>query len=153
MISSRVTERDSLLFVYGTLRPFVDIAMARWLAAVARYVGLARTRGRLYDLGPYPGLVAPRRPADWVVGDLYRLPAARPVLRALDRYEAGPAARGRPRFCRVEHPVLLACGTRRDAWLYLFRRSIVGRTLIVSGDYRQHLAVENDAVAEWRPHR
>jgi hypothetical protein len=27
MISSRLTGRDSLLFVYSTLRPFVDIEM------------------------------------------------------------------------------------------------------------------------------
>jgi gamma-glutamylcyclotransferase (GGCT)/AIG2-like uncharacterized protein YtfP len=153
MISSRVTERDSLLFVYGTLRPFVDIAMSRWLAGVARHVGLARTRGRLYDLGPYPGLVEARRPDDWVTGDLYRLPRAREVLRALDRYEGGPAPREQPRFCRVERPVWLACGVRRDAWLYLFRRTIVGRPRIASGDYRQHLDVESTAVAEWRPHR
>ena len=39
MISSRRTGRDSLLFVYGTLRPFVDIPMAQWLRRAARYVG------------------------------------------------------------------------------------------------------------------
>ena len=51
MISSRLTRRDSLLFVYGTLRPFADVEMAKWLHGNARYLGSATTQGRLYDLG------------------------------------------------------------------------------------------------------
>ncbi len=70
MISSRRTGRDSLLFVYGTLRPFIDIPMARWLRRAARYVGQATARGRLYDLGPYPGLRAARGCGERVVGDV-----------------------------------------------------------------------------------
>ena len=53
MISSRLSRRDSLLFVYGTLRPFVDIEMATWLQSSARHLGLATTLGRLYDLGVF----------------------------------------------------------------------------------------------------
>ena len=73
MISSRRTGRDSLLFVYGTLRPFVDIPMAKWLRRAARYMGPATTRGRLYDLGAYPGMRAARGRGEFVAGDLYRV--------------------------------------------------------------------------------
>ncbi len=137
MISSRLPGRDSLLFVYGTLRPFVAIPMARWLAAEAHYVGPARARGRLYDLGPYPGMRAPYGPRQWVVGDLYRVASVR-VLRVLDRYEAG-AARARPQFVRVRSVVTPQRGARRPAWVYLYRRGVWRAPRIWSGDYRRHL--------------
>ena len=137
MISSRLRGRDSLLFVYGTLRPFVAIPMARWLAGAARYVGSAKTRGRLYDLGPYPGLAVARGAREWVVGDVYRIGNPR-VLRALDRYEAGVRSSD-PTFERVSCVVTLEDGTRKSAWAYFYRRSVVHAARVVSGDYRAHL--------------
>ena len=103
MISSRRIGRDSLLFVYGTLRPFVDIPMAQWLRRAARYVGPATTRGRLYDLGAYPGMRAARGRGELVAGDLYRVSTPE-VWRVLDRYERGVARQSpvRPRsLCRA----------------------------------------------------
>src|SRR5688572_25264320 len=112
MISSRLAGRDSLLFVYGTLRPFCDIAMAKWLRESARHFGLATTSGRLYDLGPYPGMTAARGRRERVVGDVYRV--VNPcVLRVLDRYEAG--TRGKARFRRERCVVRLDTGSRRSA--------------------------------------
>lgn len=137
--------RGTLLFVYGTLRPFAAIPMALWLAAAAERVGEARTPGRLYDLGSYPGLIAPRRRGEWVAGDLYRV--TRRVLAALDRYEA-------PAFERVRATVELrhtanetaagglggaGFGPRRVGWLYLYQRPVLGRLRISCGDYRLHL--------------
>jgi gamma-glutamylcyclotransferase (GGCT)/AIG2-like uncharacterized protein YtfP len=138
MISSTPTKRDSLLFVYGTLRPFVAIPVARWLAVSAQHLGTARTRGRLYDLGPYPGLVRPRRREDWVVGDLYRLQSPHAALRVLDRYEAGPRGRGLPRFVRVPAEVERGC-RRSVAWLYLYRPPIFRPVRVRGGDYRRRL--------------
>jgi gamma-glutamylcyclotransferase (GGCT)/AIG2-like uncharacterized protein YtfP len=135
MISSRLTGRDSLLFVYGTLRAFVDIPMARWLQRTARYVGAATTRGRLYDLGPYPGMrIAPGR-GETVVGDVYRVTDSR-VFRVLDRYEAGGVRRNAG-FVRCRCLVKLARGTRR-AWAYRYCASVVSAARIPSGDYRVH---------------
>jgi gamma-glutamylcyclotransferase (GGCT)/AIG2-like uncharacterized protein YtfP len=139
MISSRLTGRDSLLFVYGTLRPFVDIAMANWLRGAARYLGPASARGRLYDLGAYPGMKEPRGRGERVVGDVYRVLNPQ-VLRVLDRYEAGPA-REKARFVR-EHCVvkLHRCG-RKAVWVYAYRCSVVNAARIASGDYRVHCQI------------
>jgi gamma-glutamylcyclotransferase (GGCT)/AIG2-like uncharacterized protein YtfP len=135
IISSRYPQRDSLLFVYGTLRPFVDIPMARWLQSVARYVGPAKTRGRLYDLGPYPGLKPARRSGEWVCGDLYEVRDPL-VVRALDRYEAGTG--GRPRF--VRSACVVSLGRRRPcaAWVYVYQLMPSHRARIAHGDYRSH---------------
>jgi gamma-glutamylcyclotransferase (GGCT)/AIG2-like uncharacterized protein YtfP len=134
MISSRLTGRDSLLFVYGTLRPFCENPMAQWLRRAGRWVGPATTPGRLYDLGPYPGMCAARRRGETVVGDVYRI--ARPaVFRELDRYEAGDR-RAKARFARHRCIVKLMRGGARTAWVYRYRDSVVGAPRIASGDFR-----------------
>ncbi len=137
--SKRASPRGSrptpLLFVYGTLRPFADVPMARWLASVAEHLGPARTRGRLYDLGPYPALVDAVRRDEWVVGNLYRLKRPVTALRTLDDYEGGPNGRGEPEYERVERIVELGQFERTTAWLYLYRRSVLRARRIPSGDY------------------
>jgi gamma-glutamylcyclotransferase (GGCT)/AIG2-like uncharacterized protein YtfP len=139
MISSRPPKRDSLLFVYGTLRAFVDIPMARLLRAAGRHLGVARVQGRLYDLGRYPGLKPARRMGEWVVGDVYELRAPRALLRTLDRYEAGARGLERPRFVRARIRVRFGRRTR-TAWLYRYRLVVRPGTLIRSGDYERHVA-------------
>ena len=129
MISSRLSRRDSLLFVYGTLRPFADVEMAKWLHRNARYLGSATTRGRLYDLGEYPGMRVSRRRRERVVGDVYRITSAR-VFRVLDRYEA--------RFVRERCVVNLVRGGRKIAWTYRYRYRAASSARIASGDYRIH---------------
>jgi len=139
MISSRPAARDSLLFVYGTLRPFVGVPMGRWLQTVAVYAGPARTAGRLYDLGPYPGMRPARARGELVRGDVYRIANPR-VWRTLDRYEAsGPAIRAR--FVRVPCVVAFARGRRRRAWVYAYRGNALRARRIASGDYHRHLAL------------
>jgi gamma-glutamylcyclotransferase (GGCT)/AIG2-like uncharacterized protein YtfP len=147
MISSRLTGCDSLLFVYGTLRAFVDIPMARWLRSEARFVGSATTQGRLYDLGPYPGMLPARRRGETVVGELYRVVNPR-VLRILDRYEAGVAMRN-ARFVRGRCFVRLSDGRVRAAWVYEYRRRVVSTARIRSGDYRHRRALRAVRVAPY----
>ena len=122
------------LFVYGTLRR--GAAMHALLEPGAEWVAPARLRGRLYDLGAFPGL-AEGRPGEWVQGELYRLSGADPerLLDALDRYE-GRAFRREPR------EAVCADGTRVAVWVYLFAGPLRGRRRITSGDY---LAEQRDA--------
>ncbi len=136
MIASSPLRRDSLLFVYGTLRPCTGSPMAQWLARHARYAGRARVRGRLYDLGAYPALVGPRRRGEWVVGDLYTVHMRRAVFLRLDRYEG--ACGQRRRFERVTRRVeAFRRGRTRVAWVYLYRSSLRGRPSIAHGDYER----------------
>jgi len=130
MISARSTERDSLLFVYGTLREIFDIPMARRLRREARSLGSARVAGRLYDLGRYPGIKRSRRRDEWVIGELYRLRAASRTLRALDRYEA--------RFVRERVVVRVGRQRAHYAWFYRYRGPVRTRDRIASGDYEIH---------------
>lgn len=122
------------LFVYGTLMRRSRRPMRRLLAASARYEGKARIPGRLYDVGAYPAAVPPRRPGEWVWGELYRL--LRPaVLDDLDAYEGcGPGERRRE-YVRVRRAVERADGGTCDAWVYLYDRPVARLRRIVDGDY------------------
>ena len=85
-----------LLFVYGTLRAGASQDIHR-LAPPARFIGRGRVRGRLYHLGPYPGLV--RGGDAWVQGEVYAItPAQETLLDAIE--EVWPQRRGE--YLKVE---------------------------------------------------
>lgn len=73
-----------LVFVYGSLRRGGANAMER-LFPRAEFVGAARARGRLYDLGEYPGLLVDEACAA-VVGEVYEVDEE--TVRELDEFEA-----------------------------------------------------------------
>jgi gamma-glutamylcyclotransferase (GGCT)/AIG2-like uncharacterized protein YtfP len=139
MISARSTARDSLLFVYGTLRAFVATTAGARLRRHAALVGTARVAGRLYDLGRYPGLLPPRRAGEWVTGELYRLRNPRLTLPSLDHYESG-AWPVPPRFVRERATAYLAQGARRRVWLYRFLGRVHAERRIAGGDYARQRA-------------
>jgi gamma-glutamylcyclotransferase (GGCT)/AIG2-like uncharacterized protein YtfP len=122
------------LFVYGTLLKEVGHPMADFLARRARHLGPAKTAGRLYELGPYPGMVSPQAPNEWVQGEVYELADTAATLAALDEYES--LGTDPPLFARQRGVVTLASGDTVDAWLYLYRGPMERARLIASGDYR-----------------
>ena len=120
------------LFVYGTLRagahPMHDV-----LAAAAELLGPGRCRGRLVDLGWYPGLV-PTTDERWVVGELWLL--LRPtVLGHLDTYEGDEYER---RMISVQ----LADGTSVPAWSYVLKEAPDHGRTIDSGDWMLYRRVD-----------
>ena len=126
-------QRD-FLFVYGTLRSDIGHPMAEFLAQRARFVGPAKMPGRLYDLGPYPGMREPENVDDWVHGELYELRNAAATLEALDRYESlgvEPAP-----FVRQRGTATLACSDVVTTWVYRYQGGMNRARHIASGDYR-----------------
>ena len=66
------TPGASHVFVYGTLRRGQANDINRLLPAPV-YRGMARIRGVLYDLGPYPGVILGGSEG-WVSGEVYAIP-------------------------------------------------------------------------------
>jgi gamma-glutamylcyclotransferase (GGCT)/AIG2-like uncharacterized protein YtfP len=114
--------------VYGTLRRDGRNRYARTLARSAKWLGLARVRGRLYGLGPHPGMRLHAGSGEWVVGEVYRLHDAERMLLALDRYEG-------PRFARVVTTAVGASGGRLRCWVYRYVGTVEEAQRIVSGDW------------------
>ena len=131
----------SHFFAYGTLRR--EGPMHALLGGSARFVCEARVRGRLWDLGAYPGVTDSRFRGDQVQGELFALAeeGRDALLDSLDRYE-GEA------FERAEREVVTADGETCTAYLYLFLGSTRGARRIESGDYVD--AVRREAPAARR---
>ena len=113
------------LFVYGTLRRGSRNRFARILAAQAQFIGQAQMRGRLYNLGEYPGAVPSEVFADWVRGDVFRLNQPEDTLSELDGYEGAL-------FTRIPQQVYLPSGMQL-AWVYLYTGRLPLGRRITSG--------------------
>jgi len=99
-----------LLFAYGTLGPRGPEATAGagWVAD--------RVRGRLFDLGPYPGLVDAGNPsAGWVEGHV-RPVSARELAERLDPYEGVEQGL----YSRVQ----VETESGRRVWVYQYARPL-----------------------------
>ena len=95
-----------LLFVYGTLMR--GFPLHRLLEGRARFLGAGTARGRLYDLGRYPGAVPDREAT--LRGEVYRV--LEPALwAALDSVEG-------PQYDRQEADVTVAGAGTRPAFVY-----------------------------------
>lgn len=128
------------LFVYGSLMP--DLRTAPFgleerlrLAAESEEIGPATLTGTLYDLGDYPGAVAPpAQDGDVIHGTLLRL---RDVVRSfawLDGYEDFDAARDAAQNLYDRIRLSVKIGERFElAWVYVMRRVPPGSHRIASG--------------------
>jgi gamma-glutamylcyclotransferase (GGCT)/AIG2-like uncharacterized protein YtfP len=94
----------------------------------AEHLGGGRVRGRLVDLGAYPGAV--EDDGGEVCGEVYRV--VRPALwRALDYAEG-------PQYDRRESVVRLDGGGETGAFVYWYRGPLDRGVPIPGGDYRAH---------------
>lgn len=135
------------LFVYGTLLSAFANPYARRLRKQAVLLGPARMRGRLYDLGAYPGMKRSLDPADWVSGELYRLDQPSKLLAFLDAYEVCDPRDGSSReFERVRATAHLGSGRRMAAWVYFYRGSTFSSRRLESGRYIQELSMKPGGV-------
>lgn len=119
------------LFVYGSL--LQGMPLFRVIQS-AQCLGPAAGKGRLLDLGPYPGLI----PGDeLILGMLIEVNDS--LLEELDRledyYPAEPEGSEYHRRPLQVH--LLASGTAMTAQAYFYAQETVGYPVISHGDYRR----------------
>jgi gamma-glutamylcyclotransferase (GGCT)/AIG2-like uncharacterized protein YtfP len=120
------------LFAYGTLREGRAPSEIAETASQLRLIGKAVARGRLFELGAYPGAVfaSPDDPGDdrnasEIDGEVFEVPDER-VLRALDAYEGfeqdDPAA---SLFSRLRIEVRMGgSGDSVACWAYQYNRPV-----------------------------
>ncbi len=101
-------------------------ALHRVLSPRATFLGEGAVRGRLVNLGRYPGLIDG---AGRVRGEIFRLddPELLPVLDREEGYN----------FERRRATVTLANGRRARAWVYRYRGPQNRAVPIPDGDYRR----------------
>jgi gamma-glutamylcyclotransferase (GGCT)/AIG2-like uncharacterized protein YtfP len=109
------------LFVYGTLHP--GRAPVEISSAVKRLkkIGEGDVRGKLLDLGDYPGLILGNAGGNKVRGSVFLLPKDPKVLAELDSYEEyRPESPASSLFLRKRVNVSLDDGTSRECWIYTY---------------------------------
>lgn len=123
------------LFVYGTLmRPFQS-SMTRFLEKHSSFAGEGRVRGRLYDLGKYPGLILDTHAESVVTGHVFLLNNEQLVLQVLDEYEGiNPVQPEVSEYRREWIPVATPTGAL-ECWAYLYNRETGQLPCISSGNY------------------
>jgi gamma-glutamylcyclotransferase (GGCT)/AIG2-like uncharacterized protein YtfP len=112
------------LFVYGTLHP--NRAPTEIASAVRRLkkIGNGNVRGKLVDLGEYPGLILGKSGNAMVRGTVFSLPDDPKLLAELDSYEEyKPESPADSLFLRKRTTVSLDDGTRRQCWIYAYNPS------------------------------
>jgi gamma-glutamylcyclotransferase (GGCT)/AIG2-like uncharacterized protein YtfP len=127
------------LFAYGTLmRGFHEAWQDKFQA---KLIGQGTIRGRLYDLGDYPGArVASTSSDDFVTGELYELSHPERAIRFLDGYEGYfPSEPHKSLFVRDLVTVTLQGCRKTRAWAYLYNRPVSDGKLIPSGNYRDRV--------------
>ena len=127
------------VFAYGTL---ITRARSSVVADILDtcLVGYqeASVRGRLYDLGPYPGLKPAARRRECAYGQILELRSPERSLSALDDYEdydprRPTASPYRRRWSRVA----LAAGGYVHAWVYWYQGPMQRAQRIPHGDWRR----------------
>ncbi len=114
--------------------------MAAVFKHYCEYVSDAFIGARMYDLGAYPGVIESDKPAEKVLGEVYRISDSEQLLPELDRYEGCSSENIEPHeYYRKK--ILIRClnGDEVTAWIYLYNHSVRASKLIVSGDYIRHI--------------
>lgn len=111
------------LFSYGTLQPGRAPAEIAPVVRRLRPVGRGKVRGRLYDLGEYPGAVLSRT-GRVIVGQIFEVPDSPDIIEKLDEYEGFDPAHPRASlFVRKRSFVSAGNGKRVLCWIYVYNRN------------------------------
>jgi gamma-glutamylcyclotransferase (GGCT)/AIG2-like uncharacterized protein YtfP len=122
-----------LLFIYGTLLQS-DNEFALYLQKNSSPHGKGKFKGKLYDIGEYPGAILTGDAEDHVHGHIVLLNDTS-VLKNLDRYEGyGPKELKPNLFIRKRIAIETETGLI-ECWVYFYNLPIDGLHQITSGEY------------------
>ncbi|AYL94658.1 gamma-glutamylcyclotransferase [Mucilaginibacter celer] len=130
---------SAYLFVYGTLLLPTN-QFGRYLNVHCKPVASAKFKGRLYDIGEYPGALADDSANTYVYGSIYLMDDASTVLQVLDDYEGiGPNDPLPHEYIRTLLNVETESGSV-NCWIYFYALPVDQHHQIPGGDYIQYLS-------------
>lgn len=136
------------IFVYGTLLNDIHSMIANHLKTHSILLGDGLVRGKIYDLGSYPGLIYEPTASSMVFGQVFQLNDPNEILTTLDNYEGiSPEAPTEDEYAREIIKVEIN-GEKIDCWAYLYLKSTEGLKQITSGNYLSYLK-DSDLPNHW----
>lgn len=126
------------LFVYGTLLS-ADNEFAIFMRKHSSFVKKGKFKGRLYDLGEYPGAIADHNAIGYVHGSIYLMNNAPLMLDKLDEYEGYSLGQEQPYLYIRQLIEIETNGRAIDCWVYLYNRTVDESKIIESGKWEPGL--------------
>lgn len=129
------------LFVYGSLRSGFRSPAYEYISRFFSFVGEARVRGKLFDMGSYPAGI-PTNDNHFIVGELYEAKHKNEfswAIGQLDDYEGMSVEFDEVQLYRREITEALLNGKVTHAWIYWYNGDVSGRPVIASGDMIEYL--------------
>ena len=125
---------NNYLFVYGTLLN-ADNEFAIYLKNNCSFYANGKFKGRLYDIGEYPGAIADSHYAGYVYGSIFIMGDAVSALKSLDDYEGFRPKQEQPNLFVRDTIAVVSDKGIINCWCYLYNLPVDGLNLIISGDY------------------
>ena len=129
------------LFVYGSLRSGFRSPVYEYISRFFTFVGEAKVRGKLFDMGSYPAGI-PSNENQFIVGELYNAKQANEfswAIGQLDDYEGVTVEPDEVQLYRREITEVYSNGQVTHAWIYWYNGDVSGRPVIASGDMLEYL--------------
>lgn len=124
------------LFVYGSLVSGFRHEAYSYISCYFTLIGDAMVRGKVYDLGPYPGAL-PSNDEHFIKGELYQVNNKHEfswAIKQLDDYEGMLVEPGETPLFRREPVNVILGSTTAIAWIYWYNQDVTDKPLIQSGD-------------------
>jgi gamma-glutamylcyclotransferase (GGCT)/AIG2-like uncharacterized protein YtfP len=134
-------ERIYYLFVYGSLRKGFHSDVYQYIFNYFHFVGDAKVKGLLYDLGPYPAAIPVDEDA-FIVGELYEIKNKDEygyAIAQLDDYEGVDPLEGETKYYRRDPVEVYIEDHTIRAWIYWYNQPVEGYPQIESGDVLQYM--------------
>lgn len=129
------------LFVYGSLRSGFQSSAYEYISRFFNYTGEARVKGKLFDMGNYPGAVPASEDA-FITGELYVIKDDSDfswAIGQLDDYEGVNVESDEMQLYRRGLTDVFINNEVIVAWIYWYSGNVSGRPEIVSGDLMEYL--------------
>ena len=129
------------LFVYGSLRSGFHSSAYEYISRYFTFVGNAKVRGKLFDLGTYPAGIK-SNDNKFIVGELYKITNEDEFAWAigqLDDYEAVTVEPDEVQLYRRELTEVYFNNSITHAWIYWYNGDVSGKPLIESGDMIEYM--------------
>ena len=129
------------LFVYGSLRSGFRSPAYEYISKYFTFVGDARIKGKLYDLGEYPAAI-PVAEDSFIIGELYTIKNEHEfswAMAQLDDYEGLNVEAGEEKLYHRKIEEVYINNQVVSAWVYWYSGDVTGKPVIVSGDILEFL--------------
>lgn len=129
------------LFVYGSLRSGFRHPAYEYISRYFSFVGEAKVKGYLYDMGNYP-VATPTNDDAFIVGELYLLNNENEfswAMAQLDDYEGVQADEGEIALYKRDVATVLINNENVQAWIYWYTGDVSNNPVVASGDVLQFI--------------